>query len=66
MSPDPIGGPLLFQLVLILINAYFASTEIAVLSMNDVKLRHQAEEGDKMAVMLLKRRILPIALRRRF
>ena len=54
MSPDPIGGPLLFQLVLILINAYFASTEIAVLSMNDVKLRHQAEEGDKMAVMLLK------------
>ena len=54
MSPDPIGGPLLFQLVLILINAYFASTEIAVLSMNDVKLRHQAEEGDRMAVMLLK------------
>ena len=54
MSSDPIGGPLLFQLVLILLNAYFASTEIAVLSLNEVMLRHQAEEGDKAAAMLLK------------
>lgn len=54
MSSDPIGGPLLFQLLLILINAYFAATEIAVLSLNDAKLRHQAEEGDKTAALLMK------------
>lgn len=54
MAPDPIGGPLLFQLLLILVNAYFAATEIAVLSLNDAKLHHQAEEGDKTAAMLLK------------
>ena len=34
MSSDPIGGPLLFQVILIAINAYFAATEIAVLSLN--------------------------------
>lgn len=54
MSSDPIGGPLLFQILLILINAYFAATEIAVLSLNDAKLRHQAEEGDKTAALLMK------------
>ena len=54
MAPDPIGGPLLFQLLLILVNAYFAATEIAILSLNDAKLHHQAEEGDKVAAMLLK------------
>lgn len=53
MAPDPIGGPLLFQLLLILVNAYFAATEIAILSLNDAKLHHQAEEGDKVAAMLL-------------
>ncbi len=54
MSSDPLGGPILFQLILILLNAFFAATEIAVLSLNDAKLRHQAENGDKTAVMLLK------------
>ena len=54
MSSDPLGGPILFQLILILLNAFFAATEIAVLSLNDAKLRHQAENGDKTAVTLLK------------
>ena len=54
MSSDPIGGPLLLQVILIAINAYFASTEIAVLSLNDVKIRHQAEEGDRVAKLLMK------------
>ncbi len=51
---DPIGGQLLLQLVLILINAFFAATEIAVISLNENKLRKQADEGDLKAVAMLK------------
>lgn len=51
---DPIGGQLLIQLLLILVNAFFAATEIAVISLNDNKIRKQAEEGDKKAAMMLK------------
>lgn len=51
---DPIGGQLLVQFVLILINAFFAATEIAVISLNDNKLRKQAEEGDKKAAVMLR------------
>jgi len=51
--PDP-WGPLLLQLVLILVNGWFAATEIAVLSLNEAKLRHDAEEGDRTAGKLLK------------
>ena len=54
MSSDPWGGPLLLQLILILINGWFAATEVAVLSVNEAKLRHEAEEGDKAAEQLLK------------
>ena len=53
MSADP-WGPLLLQLVLILINGWFAATEVAILSLNEIKLRTDAEEGDKMAAKLLK------------
>jgi putative hemolysin len=45
---------LLLQVVLILINAFFAATELAVISLNDNILRKQAEEGDKKAKKLLK------------
>ena len=51
--PDP-WGPLLLQLVLILVNGWFAATEVAVLSLSEAKLRHDAEEGDKTAAKLLK------------
>lgn len=51
---DPIWGQLLLQVVLIGINAFFASTEIAVISLNSNKLRRQAEEGDKKAEQMLK------------
>ena len=54
MSSDPWGGPLLLQFILILINGWFAATEVAVLSLNDVKLRHDAEEGDRVAEQLLR------------
>jgi len=51
---DPIGSHLLLQFVLILINAFFAATEIAVISINENKVRKQAEEGDKKAAQLLR------------
>ena len=45
---------LLVQVILILINAFFAATEIAVISLNANKLRKLEEEGDKMAPKLLR------------
>ena len=40
---------LLLQLILILLNAFFAATEIAFVSLNENKLKYQAEDGDKKA-----------------
>ncbi|MEQ2444559.1 hemolysin family protein [Pseudoflavonifractor sp. CLA-AP-H29] len=54
MLSDPIWPQLLLQLILILVNAYFAATEIAVISLNENVLRREAEEGDKKAAKLLK------------
>ena len=51
---DPIWGSLLLQVILILINAFFAMTELAVISLNDNKIRKQAEEGDKKSKQLLR------------
>ena len=45
---------LLLQAVLILINAFFAGTEMAVVSLNTAKLHKLEEDGDKHAVKLLK------------
>lgn len=45
---------LFLQLFLILLNAFFAATEIAFVSLNENKLKHQAEEGDKKASKMLK------------
>jgi len=45
---------LLLQLILILLNAFFAATEIALLSVNEKKVRSLAEEGDKKAKKLIK------------
>ena len=53
MSADP-WGPLLLQLVLILFSGWFAATEVAILSLNELKLRTDAEEGYKVAAKLLK------------
>lgn len=56
MDPDPgsIIIKLVLLLVLILINAFFAMSEIAIISLNDAKLRRDAEEGDKKAEKVLK------------
>ncbi|MBE6594950.1 MAG: HlyC/CorC family transporter [Ruminococcaceae bacterium] len=45
---------LLLQLVLILLNAFFAATEIALISLNEKKVEALAEEGDKKAQRMLK------------
>lgn len=45
---------LFLQLLLILLNAFFAATEIAFVSLNENKLKHQAEDGDKKAKKMLK------------
>lgn len=54
MSDDPFLPKLLLLVILILINAFFAAAEIAVISLSETKLRRQAEEGDKKAEKLLK------------
>ena len=51
---DSIPQQLLLQVILILVNAFFAMTEIAVISLNAGKLRMMAEEGDRSAPKLLK------------
>ncbi len=45
---------LLLQLILILLNALFAATELAMVSINEKKVRAQAEDGDKKAARLLR------------
>ena len=44
---------ILLQIVFILLNAFFAGSEIAFLSLNPVKLSKMAEGGDKTAARLL-------------
>ena len=40
--------------ILILINAYFAATEIAFISLNDAKIEKDAKDGNKKAKQILK------------
>ncbi len=49
---DSIVSMLLLQILLIVLNAVFASAEIAVISMNDAKLAALAAQGDRRAVRL--------------
>lgn len=51
---DPIWRQLLLQAFLIFVNAFFAMTEIAVISLNEPKVRRLAEEGDKKAAKKLR------------
>ena len=54
MEGDRLFWLLLLQLVLIGINAFFAASEMALVSVNTNLLRKQAEEGDKKAKKLLR------------
>lgn len=56
MDGDPANliYKLIILFVLILVNAFFAMSEIAIISLNDLKLQKMAEEGDKKAIKILK------------
>lgn len=45
---------ILILIILILINAFFAMSEIAFISLNDAKIEKQAKEGDKKAKQIQK------------
>ncbi len=45
---------ILFLFVLIAVNSFFAASEIALISLNDNKIKIMAEEGDKKAKQLIK------------
>lgn len=47
-------GQILILVVLILVNAFFAATEIAFISLNDAKIEKQAKEGNKKAKQIEK------------
>ena len=54
MDSDSILPQLLLQFILIAVNALFAATEIAVISLNETTRRRMAEGGDKKAGRMLK------------
>ncbi len=49
-----VQSTLILQVLLIFVNAIFAGTEIAVISLNPIQLKKEAEEGDKTSAKLLK------------
>ena len=51
---DRLPLQILLQVILIALNAVFASAEIAVISFNDIKLQKAADDGDKRAKKLVK------------
>ena len=54
IEQDPnISGKLLLILVLTMVNAFFAASEMAMVSVDKIKLMNKAEEGDKKARLLL-------------
>jgi len=54
LDPAHIWRQLLIQFFFIFLNAFFAATEIAVVSLNDNKVRRRAEDGDQKSKKLLK------------
>jgi len=59
LEEGSIWGPLVLQVILIAVNAIFASAEIAVISMNDNRMAKMAAEGDKRAIKLSKLTLQP-------
>ena len=53
-ATDGLVFKIILLLVLILINAFFAMSEIAIISLNDTKIEHMAEDGHKKAKLVLK------------
>ena len=48
-----VAAVIVIQIIMIFINAFFAGTEIAVISLNQTRLRKDAEDGDKIAKKLV-------------
>ena len=46
--------PILLLILLILVNAFFAASEIAIITLNDAKMEKMAEDGDKRAKKVMK------------
>lgn len=53
-EPGGIMLEILLILVLVVINAFFAASEMAIVSLNKAKITHLANEGDKKSITLLK------------
>ena len=55
---EPPDGTILWQLllliVLIFVNAFFAASEIAVITLNDNKIKKMAEDGDRKAARIVR------------
>ena len=49
-----LGRQLILQFILIVLNAFFAAAEIAVISLNGTKVKARAEDGDKKAAKMLR------------
>lgn len=56
VTTDPLSIALkvLLLFVLIIVNAFFAMSEIAIISLNDTKMQRLAEEGNKKAKQIVK------------
>jgi len=56
LEPEPanITSQIILIVILTLINAFFASAEMAIVSLNKNKMKFLAEEGNKKAKLLLK------------
>ncbi|MEG2017671.1 MAG: CNNM domain-containing protein, partial [Clostridium sp.] len=50
---DGSGSSIILILILVMVNAFFASAEMAIVSMNKTKLNLLAEDGNKKAKLLL-------------
>ena len=56
-DPDPAMGilmPILVLFLLIVVNAFFAMSEIAIITLNNNKIERLAEDGDKKALQVVK------------
>ena len=49
IADSPLIGKIILILVLIAIDAFCSCAEIAVISMNETKLKHMVQEGNKKA-----------------
>lgn len=55
IEPEPgnVTGQIILIVILTLLNAFFASAEMAIVSLNKNKIKHLAEEGNKKAKLLI-------------